>query len=65
VERVAPHKHCPECGTAISVKEEYDSKECERNHEAGLAAKRRQLLYIYFGGVALFAFAMILTFVRL
>jgi len=64
VERVAPHKHCPECGTTISVKEEYDSKECERAHKDRLTAKRRQLLYVYFGGVALFAFAMILTFVR-
>ena len=64
MERVAPHKHCPECGAAIAVKEEYDSKECERTHKAGLAAKKRQLLYIYFGGLVLFAFAMILTFVR-
>ena len=62
VERVVPHKHCPECGTSIGVKDEYSSKECEKTHKDRLAAKKRQLLFLYFGGVTLFALAMFLTF---
>lgn len=64
MERYLPHKHCPECGVAIGVKEEYSSKECERAHKDRLAVKKRQLLWLYFGGVVLFAFAMVLTFGR-
>lgn len=44
------------------MKEEYSSKECEKTHRDRLAAKKRQLVFLYFGGVALFAFAMFLTF---
>jgi len=64
VERVAAHKHCPECGTSIGAKEEYCSKECRTTHEDRLKAKKRQLLWLYFGGVGLFAIAMLLTFGR-
>jgi len=60
VERVAPHKHCPECGKEIGLKDEYSSKECEKAHKGRQAAKKRQLLLVYFGGVALFALAMLL-----
>lgn len=62
MERVAAHKHCPECGVAIGVKEEFSSKECETAHKDRMASKKRQLLWLYFGGVGLFALAMILTF---
>ena len=60
VERVAPHKHCSECGKEIGLKDEYSSKECEKAHKDRQAAKKRQLLLVYFGGVALFALAMLL-----
>jgi len=62
VERVLGHKHCPECGAAIGMKEEYSSKDCEKAHKERLSVKKRQLQYVYFGGVALFALAMLLMF---
>jgi predicted nucleic acid-binding Zn ribbon protein len=64
VERVLPHKHCPECGLAISLKEEFSSKDCEKAHKERLKGKKRQLLYLYFGGVVLFGFAMLLLYGR-
>lgn len=57
-----PHKHCPECGTSIGVKDEYCSKECEGTHRDRIRAKKRQLLWLYFGGVGLFAIAMLMLF---
>ncbi|MEK6851793.1 MAG: DUF2116 family Zn-ribbon domain-containing protein [Candidatus Thermoplasmatota archaeon] len=59
-ERVLPHKHCTECGTSIGAKEEFCSKECRGKHEGRIRAKKRQLLWLYFGGVGLFALAMLL-----
>lgn len=44
------------------MKEEYSSKDCEKAHKERLAGKKRQLLYVYLGGVAMFALAMFLTF---
>lgn len=61
-ERIAAHKHCAECGTSISAKEEYCSKACKETHETRLRAKKRQLLWLYFGGVGLFALAMLMLF---
>ena len=59
-ERVLPHKHCPECDTSIGVKEAYCSKDCREAHEERLRAKKRQLLWLYFGGIGLFGLAMLL-----
>ena len=60
-DRVLPHKHCSECGTSIGVKDKYCSKECERKHDERVRVKKRQLLYLYLGGVAMFGFAMLLV----
>lgn len=60
VERVPAHKHCPECGTSIAVKDEYCSKECERAHDDRVRGKKRQLLWLYVGGIGLFVLAMLL-----
>jgi predicted nucleic acid-binding Zn ribbon protein len=60
-ERVLPHRHCPECDTAISIKEKFCSDDCKEENGARLAAKKRQLLWLYFGGIGLFAIAMLLT----
>jgi len=59
-ERVLPHKHCPECGTSIGVKEKYCSKACEATHGERVKGKKRQLLYLYATGVGMFALAMLL-----
>lgn len=60
VERVAAHRHCPECGTTIGVKEKYCSKECERTHDERVRQKKKQLLYLYLGGAVMFGLAMLL-----
>ena len=62
VERPLPHKHCRECGTSIGVKDEYCSKECRTTHDDRIRGKKRQLLWLYFGGVALFGVAMLMLF---
>lgn len=59
-ERVLPHKHCPECGTAIGVKDEFCSKDCQAQNKERVRAKKRQMLWLYAGGVAMFAIAMLL-----
>jgi predicted nucleic acid-binding Zn ribbon protein len=59
-ERVLPHKHCPECGTTMGTKEDYCSKDCKATHDDRIRGKKRQLLWLYFGGVGLFALAMLL-----
>ena len=59
-ERVLAHKHCPECGTAIGVKDAYCSKDCKKTHDERIRSKKRQLLWLYFGGIGLFALAMLL-----
>lgn len=64
-ERVSAHKHCRECGTSIGMKEDYCSKACQETREERLGVKKRQLLFLYFGGVALFGLAMLLLFGRL
>lgn len=63
-EKVLPHKHCPECGAAIGLKDKFDSKDCERTHADRLRQKKRQLLYLYAGGVGMFALAMLLLLGR-
>jgi len=63
-EHVLAHKHCPECGTTIGLKEKYCSKDCERAHDERIRSKKRQLLYLYLGGVAMFALAMLLVIGR-
>ena len=61
VERVLPHKHCPECDTSIGVKESYCSKDCKAAHDDRIRMKKRQLMYLYVGGVGMFALAMLLV----
>ncbi len=63
-ERVAAHKHCPECGTSIGMKEAFCSKDCNGAHDDRIRAKKRQLLWLYAGGVGLFALAMLLLLGR-
>lgn len=62
VERVLAHKHCPECGLSISTKERYCSDDCRTTNEARIRAKKRQLLWLYFGSIGLFGLAMLLLF---
>jgi len=64
-ERVLPHRHCPECGASIGAKEKFCSKECERTHDERIRQKKKQLLYLYLGGVAMFGLAMLLLLGRL
>ena len=60
MERALPHKHCRECDTSIGVKDEYCSKTCRAAHDDRIRGKKRQLLWLYIGGVALFAVAMLM-----
>ncbi len=63
-ERVLPHRHCKECGTSIGVKEEFCSKDCRQKAADRLRQKRRQLLFLYAGGVGMFGLAMLLLLGR-
>ncbi len=64
-ERVLPHRHCSECGTTIAAKEKFCSEECEDAHDERIRQKKKQLLYLYLGGVAMFGLAMLLLLGRL
>lgn len=61
-ERALPHRHCKECGNSIGVKDDFCSKECRSKSEDRIRAKKRQLLWLYAGGLGLFALAMLLLY---
>jgi len=48
----------------MGMKEDYCSKDCKATHDDRIRGKKRQLLWLYFGGVGLFALAMLLLLGR-
>ncbi|MBX8631419.1 MAG: DUF2116 family Zn-ribbon domain-containing protein [Thermoplasmata archaeon] len=46
-ERIPPHKHCRQCGNAISPDSTFCSDSCRDGYRAGLRRKKRQL-YLYY-----------------
>ena len=48
----------------MGMKEDYCSKDCKTTHDDRIRGKKRQLLWLYFGGVGLFALAMLLLLGR-
>jgi predicted nucleic acid-binding Zn ribbon protein len=61
-QKLLQHKHCITCGKAVLVTEEYCSEECERSHSELLRKKRKQLLFLWMGAVAVLILAVVLSF---
>jgi predicted nucleic acid-binding Zn ribbon protein len=59
VERVAQHRHCRECRTAVPPREEFCSDACREAFVGKLARKRRQLLMLYLGSVVVLVLAVL------
>ena len=47
-ERLVQHKHCPQCGKAMSADRKTCSDECEVAHEAVMKEKKRTM-YLFYG----------------
>ncbi len=61
-QKLLQHKHCITCGKAITISEEFCSEECETNHRLLLGKKRRQLIYLWIGAVAVLIIVAVLSF---
>lgn len=56
---VEEHKHCAICEKVIPPDKKVCSKKCEKELEARLS-KRRMLLYLFYAGIAIFLFILLL-----
>jgi predicted nucleic acid-binding Zn ribbon protein len=63
-ERLPQHKHCLNCGRAVSPSKEFCTEECETERIGMLRRKRRQLLILYVGSVVVLLLAVIFSMVR-
>ncbi|MFQ5838576.1 MAG: DUF2116 family Zn-ribbon domain-containing protein [Thermoplasmata archaeon] len=61
-QKLLQHKHCITCGKAVLVTEEFCSEECERSHSQLLGKKRKQLLFLWVGALAILILAVVLSF---
>jgi len=59
-EKLLQHRHCRECGKAITPDQKYCSKECEKKHTTLVQKKKRQLLILYFGSFIVFIILILL-----
>ncbi len=60
-QKLLQHKHCITCGKAIPLKEEFCSEECKTSHTLVMGRKRRQLLFLWVGAVAILIIAVVLS----
>ena len=60
-ERIVQHKHCPECGKAMSATKEFCSDECKQSREVKQRERKRTLYTFY----ALIALMIVLFFLQI
>ncbi|MFQ6012163.1 MAG: DUF2116 family Zn-ribbon domain-containing protein [Thermoplasmata archaeon] len=60
-EKLLQHKHCLSCGKAVPTARDFCTDTCRDKHTGVLRRKRRQLLYLWVGAMAILALAFILT----
>ncbi len=60
-EKLLQHNHCLSCGKAVRTSEDFCSDECRDKHTGVLRRKRRQLLYLWVGAMAILVLAFLLT----
>ncbi|TET90572.1 MAG: DUF2116 family Zn-ribbon domain-containing protein [Methanomassiliicoccales archaeon] len=63
-ERLPQHKHCLNCGRAVSASKDFCSDDCEEDRIGMLRRKRRQLLILYVGSIIVLLMAVIFSTVR-
>ncbi|MFQ6106912.1 MAG: DUF2116 family Zn-ribbon domain-containing protein [Thermoplasmata archaeon] len=61
VERLVQHRHCRECGRAISASDVFCSKDCENEHRRRLRKKKNQLLLLYLGSIIVVIVVLLLS----
>ncbi len=61
-QKLLQHKHCVTCGKAITVSQDFCSEECETDHRQLLSKKRRQLLFLWVGAVAILIIVAFISF---
>ncbi len=57
-ERVAPHRHCRQCGKPVALEATFCSDECNNSFKNGLRRKKRQLYLYYIMVIALLFLAL-------
>jgi len=57
--KIPQHKHCPVCGRATQVDEEFCGTDCKGLYDQRVA-KKKQTLYLYIGAM-IFMVAMLAT----
>ncbi len=60
-QKLLQHKHCITCDKAIPVTEEFCSEECKTSHRLILTRKKRQLLLLWIGAMAVLLIAVVLS----
>lgn len=60
-EKLLQHKHCVSCGKAVPASQDFCSEECTEKHRAVISKKRRQLLILWIGAMAVIVLAFFLT----
>lgn len=60
-QKLLQHKHCVTCGKAVPMTEEFCSEDCESDHRVMLSRKKRQLLILWIGAIAVLVFAVLLS----
>lgn len=58
-EKILQHKHCPICGKAILIEEEYCGDKCKNDFES-MVRKRKYLMYLMYGAIILFFIIILL-----
>ncbi|MFQ5986153.1 MAG: DUF2116 family Zn-ribbon domain-containing protein [Thermoplasmata archaeon] len=56
-EKLLQHGHCLSCGKAVRTSEDFCSDECREKHTGVLRRKRRQLVYLWLGAMAILVLA--------
>ena len=57
------HRHCKECGKVCAPDREFCSARCRERREEKLR-NRRQLSYLFYAAIAVFAVLFVLSFFR-
>jgi predicted nucleic acid-binding Zn ribbon protein len=61
MQNIPPHRHCRECGKAISPDKQFCSQTCESSHKTKMRRRRNQL-YTYYALLIIF---LIIAFILL
>lgn len=60
-EKLLQHKHCLTCGKAVPTARDYCDDACQAQHTSVLQRKRRQLLLLWVGAMAVLVLAFFLV----